>query len=110
MSQIRVLKVLPLVCAIALLAPLTARAEECGDQIARLQARLDTSRAHDSLVPDLPESNFATMHRQPTQASVAGARKEAEDKAGSTLGEARKLQAKGDEKECLRLLQTFSLP
>ncbi len=110
MSKTVILKTLPLVCAFALLAPALARADECGAEIARLQARLDSSRARGAVLPDLPESNFATMHRQPTQSSVAQAKAEAEGKAGATLDQARKLQAKGDEKECLRVLGTFQLP
>lgn len=110
MSKIFIFRILPLVCAVALLAPSLARADECGPEIARLQARLDSSRARGAVLPDLPESNFATMHRQPTQASVAQAKTEAEDKAAATLDQARKLQAKGDEKQCMRVLATFSLP
>jgi hypothetical protein len=99
-----------LICALALLAPNMALADACGDEIARLQARLDSSRARSSVLPDLPESNFATMHRQPTQASVASAKAEAEGKAESTLDQAKKLHAEGKEQECLRTLKLFDMP
>jgi hypothetical protein len=99
-----------LAAAFALLSPNFARAENCHDEIARVQQLIDKSRAGTAEIPDLPESNFATMHRQPTRESVAQAKGEATQKATVLLEEARKQEAEGHPAECLKTLRTIVLP
>jgi hypothetical protein len=92
-------------CIAALLAPGLARADACGDEIARQETRLNDTRARGGAVPDLPESSFATMHRQPTPSTVAKAKGESDSKAASALERARKLHEEGRSQECLRVLR-----
>ncbi len=96
---------LALASVLALLAPNLARADACGDEITRQETRLNDARARGGALPDLPESNFATMHRQPTPSTVAKAKGESEGKAASVLEQARKLHEEGRKEECLRVLK-----
>jgi hypothetical protein len=99
------LNTLRLACVLALLAPNLAQADACGDEIAKQETRLNSARASGAAEADLPESNFATMHRQPTPSTVARARGESDSKAVSALERARKLHQDGREQECLRVLK-----
>jgi hypothetical protein len=96
--------------AFALLAPNLAQAETCHDEIARVQKLVDESMAGTAEVPDLRESSFATMHRQPTRDSVAKAKGEATGKAVALLDQARKEEAEGHPDACLETLRTIVLP
>ena len=96
--------------AIAAFATATVRAETCAEAIARLQERIDVARAKAAGVGDLPESSFATMHRQPTRNSVAEAEAQSQDKAALILDEARKLDGDGKEEACKRKLATIVMP
>jgi hypothetical protein len=99
------LNILRLVCVLALAAPNLARADACGDEITRQEARLNSARASGGGESDMRESNFATMHRQPTPSTVARAKGESDSKAASALERARKLHEDGREQECLRVLK-----
>ncbi len=90
------------------IAPALARAETCAEGIARLQLEIDRSRASD--IAPLPESNFATMHRQPTRDSVAAAKATSESRTSQLLDEARKQEAEGKEAQCLKTLNTIVMP
>jgi uncharacterized protein YggE len=96
--------------AFALLIPNLAQAENCHDEIARAQTLIDKAKAGSAEVPDLPESNFATMHRQPTRQSVAQAKGEATQKASALLDQARKQEAEGHPAQCLETLRTIVMP
>jgi|GEM_PF-5296948 len=96
--------------AFALLIPNLAQAENCHDEIARAQTLIDEAKAGSVEIPDLPESNFATMHRQPTRQSVAQAKGEAAQKASALLDQARKQEAAGHPDECLATLRTIVMP
>ncbi len=97
--------------ALALLTPNLAQAEgTCHEEIARAQKLIDQSKAGSAEVPDLPESDFATMHRQPTRQSVAQAKGEATQRASDLLDQARKQEAEGHPAECLKTLRTIVMP
>lgn len=97
--------------ALAWLTPNLAQAEAtCHDEIARVQILIDQSKAGTTELPDLPESNFATMHRQPTRQSVAQAKGEATVKAETLLDQARKEEAEGHDAQCLKTLQSIVMP
>jgi uncharacterized protein YggE len=96
--------------AFALLIPTLAQAEDCHDEIARAQTLIDQAKAGSAEVPDMPETNFATMHRQPTRQSVAQAKGEALQKASALLDQARKQEAEGHPAECLTTLRTIVMP
>ena len=93
MPKASILKVFVAVCALAPPSATLAQAKSCHAEIERLQLRLEKSRAN--VIAELPQSNFATMHRQPTQATVAKAKGEAESKAQTLLDQARKLEKQG---------------
>jgi hypothetical protein len=97
--------------ALALLAPNFALAEgTCHEEIARVQKLIDEAKVGSAEIPDLPESNFATMHRQPTRESVAQAKGEATQKASALLDQARTQEAAGHPNECLKTLRTVVMP
>jgi hypothetical protein len=73
-----------------------AQAETCAQKIAQLEKRI--KRNPEPGGATLPESTFATMHRQPTQETVANAMRQSD---ADTLDDARLLNAEGKEKECL---------
>ena len=93
--------------ALTLLTPYLAQAETCHDEIARVQKLVDASVAGTAEITDLRESNFATMHRQPTRESVAKAKAEATGKAVALLDQARKEEAAGHNAQCLKTLQIY---
>jgi hypothetical protein len=89
-----------------------ARAGPCADQIydedLAINKRLDAAAARGK---PAPESGFATMHRQPTPLTVAGAEEkagdlsEAEVKAlAAFMDEARKADLAGDVAACKKAL------
>jgi hypothetical protein len=97
--------------ALAFVTPNLAQAEPtCHDEIARAQKLIDQSKAGSAEVPDLPESDFATMHRQPTRQSVAQAKGEATQRASDLLDQARKQEAEGHNAQCLKTLQSIVMP
>jgi hypothetical protein len=108
MLKTRILKIVPLACALAQTCAPMAQAKSCRAEIEQLQTRLEKSRAN--VIAVLPQSTSATMHRQPTQASVAKAKGEAESKAEALLEQARKLEAQGKDAECLKVLEPVILP
>lgn len=73
-----------------------AQADTCAQKIAQLEKRI--KRAPEPGGAPLPETTFATMHRQPTQESVEKAMRQSDADA---LDDARLLNAEGKEKECL---------
>ncbi len=81
-----------------------AQGRTCQSEIARLQAMIDQAESGGQPVPDLPEGTFATMHHQPTTASVLAADKDAMAMAKAGLDRARKYQAKGKNAACLKAL------
>lgn len=81
-----------------------AQGRTCQSEIARLQALIDQAEAGGQPVPDLPEGTFATMHHQPTAASVLAADKDAMATAKAGLERARKYQAQGKNAACLKAL------
>jgi hypothetical protein len=94
---------------LGLLWPCASRAETCSAGIARWEAKLAKARAEGAPAIEAPESTAATLHRQPTAASIANAEAEANAKAGETLEQAKKLQADGKERECVRPLDSLAL-
>jgi hypothetical protein len=104
------LKVLALLGASVVFAPNLARAETCHDEIARLQKLLDQAKDGDVYIEDLPESNFATSHHQPTPASIAKAKAEARQKAADLLTQARQQNAEGHEADCVKTLRPIIFP
>jgi hypothetical protein len=89
-----------------------ALAGPCTDEIYQAQIaigkRLDAAAARGQAAP---ESNFATMHRQPTPGSVASAEAQVGDLSDADLnvltqdmGEARKSDAAGDHAGCEKAL------
>jgi hypothetical protein len=81
-----------------------AQDRTCQSEIARLQALIAQAEAGGQPVPDMAEGTFATMHHQPTAASVLAADKDAMAKAKTALAQARKYQAKGKNAACLKAL------
>ena len=96
--------------AFALLIPNLAQADKCHDEIARAQKLIEQAKAGAAEVPDLPQSDFATMHRQPTRESIAQAKGEATERASALLDQARKQEAEGHPAECLKTLRTIVMP
>lgn len=87
-----------------------AGADPCRQEITRTELTLEKARAEHAYVPDMPESNYATMHRQPTVATVANARTEAMQTAEQKLELARKQDAEGRVGDCLKTMEIFALP
>ncbi len=97
-----------IVCSVfmVLCAPGAALAQgrTCQGEIARLQALIDQAQTGGQPVEDMKEGDFATMHRQPTAATVLAADKDAMAKAKDALQRARQFQAKGENAACLKAL------
>jgi hypothetical protein len=89
-------------CAVADTAQ--AQTKTCQSEITRLQALVDRAEAGGAPVTDMSEGAFATMHRQPTAATVLAADKDAMARAKSALDRARKFQAQGKDAACLKAL------
>lgn len=89
-----------------LCAPDAALAQDrtCQSEVARLQALVDQAQAGGQPVEDMKEGAFATMHRQPTAATVLAADKDAMARAQGALERARQFQAKGNNAACLKAL------
>jgi hypothetical protein len=98
---------LALPLALTLAAPAFAQGRTCHVEIARLQAVLDKGG---DIPLDTKESDFATMHRQPTPDSIAAAKGDARAKAAMALDQARQFEAQGKEADCLKALDVIALP
>jgi len=95
MSKILYVAGLALLCGVG-----AAQAETCAQKISRLEKII--KRTPEPGGASLPESNFATMHRQPTAESVGNAMRQSD---ADTLDAARLLDAEGKEKECLATIK-----
>ncbi|HUO54055.1 MAG TPA: hypothetical protein VMU18_04915 [Rhodoblastus sp.] len=93
-------------CALADAA--LAQTRTCQGEIARLDALIAQAESGGAPVPDMKEGNFATMHHQPTAASVLAADKDAMAKAKASLDRARKLHAQGKDAACLKALDDIA--
>lgn len=85
-------------------------ATACSQEIDRTELSLAKARIEDAFVPDMPESTYAKMHRQPTEETVANARAEAMRTAEQTLVAARNQDAEGKEDECLTTMKVLASP
>ena len=87
--------------ACALLAALTsvANAQSCDTEIERLTAAASSSGATASLTA--PQSVAAQLSRQPTPASIARAKGEAQSRFAAMIEKARGQNARGDTPGCL---------
>lgn len=107
------LALIPVFCC-ALAAPALAQdaaaapTRTCHSEIARLQALVDQAKAGGAPVPDMKEGTFATMHRQPTAASVLAADKDAMARAETALDTARKAETAHKEAACLKALDDIA--
>ncbi|MGO8739846.1 hypothetical protein [Rhodoblastus sp.] len=81
-----------------------AQGRTCESEIARLQALVDQAQAGGQPVEDVKEGTFATLHHQPTAASVLAADKDALAKAKNALDRAKAYRAKGKNAACLKAL------
>jgi uncharacterized protein YggE len=82
-----------------------AQTRTCQSEIARLQALIARAEAGGPpAAPDMTEGTFATMHRQPTAATVLAADKDAMARAKAGLKRAGKLQAQGKDAACLEAI------
>jgi hypothetical protein len=78
-----------------------AATRNCHDEIARLENLITQAKAGGAPVTDMKEGSFATMHRQPSAASVLAADKDALARAQAALDTAKKAEAKHNEAACL---------
>jgi hypothetical protein len=101
------LAIVPL--AIALMCPV-AHAGPCSEEIARVEMALSQAQANRQIGPSAPESAGALLHRQPTPETVARAEAEAKKKTDAALALARKLDAEGNDSECLAALEQVAVP
>jgi hypothetical protein len=99
--------VLIFVCVVS---PSPGWATACSQEINRTELSLEKARIENAFVPDMPESTYAKMHRQPTEETVANARAEAMQTAEQALIIARKQDAEGEEDECLTTMKIFTSP
>ena len=87
-------------------------ASPCSEAIERMQAKIDARlEAATAAGPSAVESAAATMHRQPTPRSIAGAEvqlgdvsKEQADAAGAAMVRAREADRVGDQSACEQAL------
>jgi hypothetical protein len=91
-------------CAGLVLNAESAHAGACGDQIAKLGSSLHQSEVSGGAGLTAPESLAAKLHHQPTPASIGEARKAAQSTTDDLLGQAKDLDAKGDEAACMRIV------
>jgi hypothetical protein len=88
----------------ALTGPALAQSPTCQSEIARVQIIVDKAEAGGPPAQDLKEGSFATLHRQPTAASVLAADQAALAKAKAALAKAKSLQAAHKDAACLKAL------
>jgi len=92
---------------ITALPVVAAHATPCGERIARLEIKLRQAEAGRRIL-SARESTAATMHRQPTPESIAGAEIRVEDHLASRLKAARRLSSQGKEARCFAALGRFA--
>lgn len=91
---------------------MAAPSDACSVGIDRVQAELDATLARRAATgPTAKQSDFATMRRQPTPETVARAEAEIGDwqggtKAAAALQNARKANARGDQRACQEALES----
>lgn len=83
---------------------LAQQGRTCAGEITRLHLLVQQAEAGGGPVQDMKEGNFATMHHQPTPATVLAADQDALKKAKAALAQAQAAQAKGKEAACLAAL------
>jgi hypothetical protein len=99
-----------LVVATLVLLTVPGHAGTCSLEIERMQARVDAMIAATAAAgPGGPESRAATMHRQPTPGSIAGAEEKLEEgsraeRALAAMARARDADSAGDNGACERAL------
>lgn len=93
-------------CGAALAAgpAMAQQTRNCADEIARLKKLIQQAEAGGAPVEDMKEGNFATMHRQPTPATVLAADQDAMKRAKAALAQAQAAHAKGKDAACLDAL------
>jgi hypothetical protein len=105
MSRLLILALAALTGSCALAA---AQTRSCPSEIARVQILIDKAEAGGPPVPDMKESSFATMHHQPTAATVLAADKDALAKAKASLDRAKKAEAAHKEAACLSAIDEIA--
>lgn len=77
-----------------------AIAGPCSVEVAQFRASLPPQNDADATVGSAPQTLAAQLGHQPTQASVEQARKNAQASVATTLAEADKLDAEGNQSAC----------
>lgn len=108
MVRVIIPTLLCLLGACALANSAIAQTRTCQSEIARLQNLVDQAKAGGQPVPDMKEGNFATMHRQPSAATVLAADKQAMARATTALDKARQFQAEHKDAACLKALDDIA--
>ncbi|WP_298427935.1 hypothetical protein [Rhodoblastus sp.] len=108
MSRVLVPTLLSLAGLCALAGAATAQTRTCQGEITRLETLIAQTETGGPPVPDTREGAFATMHRQPTTATILAADKDARARAKAALDSARKAQAQGKEAACLKALDDIA--
>lgn len=102
----------PVIVLLNVTGPAMAASDACSTGIDRVQAQLDAALARSAAAgPSAKESSFATMRRQPTPETVARAEAQVGDWQGATkavaaLQNARDAKARGDQRTCLKALES----
>lgn len=108
MSRVLIPTLLGLAGLCALSGASGAQTRSCHSEIERLQTLIQQAETGDQPVVDTKEGTFATMHHQPTAASVLAADKDALAKAKVSLDSARKFEAQNKEAACLKALDDIA--
>lgn len=104
MDRIIIPTLFGLISACVLANSAEAQTRTCQSEIARLQNLIDQAKAGGAPVTDMKEGTFATMHRQPTAATLLAADKDAMARATAALDKARKFEAQHNEAACLKAM------
>jgi len=91
-----------LACAIVGFGVAPSNADDCSDQIARLEALLDHSMSNPPPRPMTPQSVDAQLHHQPTPDSLRRGEESAQLRLAAVLTRAKILSAEGKTPECLQ--------
>ena len=91
-----------------LTASALAQTRTCQSEIDRLENLINQANAGGQPVPDMKEGTFATLHRQPSAASVLAADKDAMARAQAALDKAKQLHAQGKDAACLKAMDDIA--
>jgi hypothetical protein len=98
------MKTLLTLALVARLAPLTALAGPCGDELTQFEQKMKRESRKPSAGPTARQTEAAQLHRQPTPESVKEGEQRAQAAFDAVLVRARAADANGDQAACQKAL------